>query len=129
MILSLESFRTTVYLPVQFQRVVFLLPLVQCRATLQLAPQMTPKPHHFQLPHRIRQPAFSVVTMTPLLNRPFRPAPHHIVLRLPKATHSFPLHLLHYALVAVSKYFNTIRVNCRVGNGTSYGLYVFLMVD
>ena len=82
-----------VYLLVLFQLVVFLLPLVHCRATVHLA-QMTPKPHH------IKHPAFSVVTMTPLLNRPYRSAPHRIVLRLPKAIHSFPLHQLHLALVA-----------------------------
>ena len=93
-----------VYLPVLFQLVVFLLPLVQCRVTVHPA-QMTPKPpkrtHRIQHPHHIRHPAFSVVTMTPLLNRTFRSAPHHLVLLLPKAIHSFPLHLLHLALNAV----------------------------
>ena len=88
---KLKSFPTTVYLPVLFQLVVCLLPLV---ATVHLA-QMTPKPH------QIRHPAFSVVIMTPLLNRPYRSAPHHLALRLPMAIHSFPLHQLHLALNAV----------------------------
>ena len=85
------------YLPVLFHLVAFLLPLVHSRATVHLA-QMTPKPHHLQ--HHLRHPAFSVVTMTPFLNRPSRSAPHRLVLHLPMAIHSFPLHQLHLALVA-----------------------------
>src|SRR3989338_8133847 len=92
--MELKYFLTTVFLPVLFHLVAFLLPLVPCRATVHLA-QMTSKPHH------IKHPAFPVVTMNPLLNRPFRSTPHRHVLRLLMAIHSFPLHQLHFALVAV----------------------------
>ena len=82
-------FPAMVYLPVLSLLVVFLLPLVQCRATVHLV-QMTPKPP--KRTHHIQHPAFSVVTMTPLLNRSFLSAPHPLVLRPAKAIHSIPLH-------------------------------------
>src|SRR3989338_8406062 len=82
-----------VYLPVLFQLAVFLLPRVQCRATVHLALR-TPKP-----PKRAQH---FFVTMTPLLHRPFPFAPYRLVLLLPKAIRSFSLLKLHLALNALS---------------------------